>query len=455
MASKLRGSTRGRNRGGSRRSGGGRRGSSGRRGNTGRRGGGSRRAAARREANRRADRNRDRARSGRTKTESREATGGTSTGRESGIAAANKYVRNKDTKSLEQSVGSLDRRIANALKKGDTNLAKDLRSRQNKFAKRLATKRAHKAMINAAPLNLRDKVRKRIKANPNMMNTLGFDVFQETMDQDFLDPTRKLQNKYPEQFREMYPIGSRLQMGLPTVQAIKGMFGVKDKPIPYNLPDMPGVRYPLDKEFGAGEGEPFFGGRSRDPDFDSYPYNAPVEPVKITNLDFDPNPQFDNTDLVLPNQFPIIDPNQRTEESNKMSDIIDSGVQDFSALDKEFQKESAEYEKRKAEEPTITDKLPFEVASNEPLPSYFNLFGQNDVDTIIPEQLSPSNTEAFNTEAANLQNVLMGSGYNLSPEVITNLYQQGFLDPNTNYFANNNTNPLVDEAVASYYNTLQ
>ena len=43
-------------------------------------------------------------------------TGGTSTGRESGIIAS----QNQDKiKSLEQSVGSLDRRIENALKAGN------------------------------------------------------------------------------------------------------------------------------------------------------------------------------------------------------------------------------------------------------------------------------------------------------------------------------------------------
>ena len=50
-------------------------------------------------------------------------TGGSSTGRESGIAASQKTNK---IKSLEQSVGSLDRRIENALKDGNTDLAKDL-----------------------------------------------------------------------------------------------------------------------------------------------------------------------------------------------------------------------------------------------------------------------------------------------------------------------------------------
>ena len=53
-------------------------------------------------------------------------TGGINTGREAGIMASQKANK---IKGLEQSVGSLDRRIQNALNKGDTDTAKDLRSR--------------------------------------------------------------------------------------------------------------------------------------------------------------------------------------------------------------------------------------------------------------------------------------------------------------------------------------
>ena len=215
-----------------------------------RRGAGGRRAKARRQqkvnrqvSQRRADQNRGIA-AARTSGQRRRSEPQYLTGRDAaarGIATANRE------KNLQQTVGSLDRRVENALKQGNTALAKDLRSRQNKFVKDLATKRAQKSMISSAPLSQRDEIKKRIKANPNVIvGQDAFDVFQETIDQDYLDPTRKLQNEFPDQFREMYPIGSRLQMGLPTVQAVKGMFGIDDKPIPYNLPDMPGVRYPLD-----------------------------------------------------------------------------------------------------------------------------------------------------------------------------------------------------------------
>ena len=158
-------------------------------------------------------------------------------GREQGIAAAN--TGSKEDK-LQQSVGSLDRRIATALEKKDTDLAKDLRSRQNKFVKELALERVRKTPGGTIQGNVR------MRDGTRPMTTAGFDVFQDTIDRDFLDPTRRLQNLYPEQAREMYPVESRLQMGLPTVQAIKALFDIKDKPVPYTDPRMPGERYALD-----------------------------------------------------------------------------------------------------------------------------------------------------------------------------------------------------------------
>jgi hypothetical protein len=89
----------------------------------------------------------------------------------------------------------------------------------------------------------------------------------------------------------MYPVESRLQMGLPTVQAIKALFGVKDKQIPYNLDDMPGVRYPLDVNFGAGEGEP-------------------EDPMNIADLSFTPETTFgpdanyEDPDIIMAGQEP-------------------------------------------------------------------------------------------------------------------------------------------------------
>ena len=165
------------------------------------------RAAAKRAADRRAEKKIDRRgsylASGGSRGDrirSRTATGGTSTGRESGIAAANTYDRNKKERSLEQSLGSIDRRVEKALEDGNTDLAKDLRSRQNKFAKLLGLERVRKTPGGTIQGNVR------MRDGTRPMTTAGFDVFQDTVDRDFLDPTRRLQNLYPEQAREMYPI---------------------------------------------------------------------------------------------------------------------------------------------------------------------------------------------------------------------------------------------------------
>jgi hypothetical protein len=167
-------------------------------------GAGGRRANLKKSAQRTAQAIQDRARSGKINGADIRK-GGESTAKESAIAAANKYDRNKKEKGLQQSVGSLDRRINTALKEGNLDLAGDLRSRQNKFTKKLALERAHKAMVNAAPLAQRSKMWKRIKANPNMLNTRGKEIFDQTTQADFIDSTRRIQNVYPGAVSEMHP----------------------------------------------------------------------------------------------------------------------------------------------------------------------------------------------------------------------------------------------------------
>jgi len=186
----------------------------------------------------------------RNKRRSNVATGGSSTGRESGIMASQTKDR---IKSLEQSVGSLDRRINEALKQGNTDLAKDLRSRQNVFTTRLGDERAIRA---GGVMRTGDGKIVRTSDGRPVFTNKGLGVFQDTKDKDFLDPTRKLQNENPEAFAKMYPITNRLNRGLPGVAFAKEALGIEDKPIAYTDDDMPGVRYPLDKDFGAGEGEP-------------------------------------------------------------------------------------------------------------------------------------------------------------------------------------------------------
>ena len=137
-----------------------------------------------------------------------QATGGESTAREAGIMASQKANK---IKGLEQSVGSLDRRIQNALNKGNTDTAKDLRSRQNKFTSDLGYARA--AKNDGVQRDSSGRIVYTGSGNP-VLNSKGRGIFDETKDQDFLDPTRKLQNTGGDAYGKMYPISNALQTGL-------------------------------------------------------------------------------------------------------------------------------------------------------------------------------------------------------------------------------------------------
>ena len=128
------------------------------------------------------------------------------------------------TTNLQQSIGSLDRRIQEALKGENTDLAKDLRKRQKKFVNQLGLQTAQDAMLSQAPLSMKDQIRERIKANPNLLTTTGMDAYQGIMDQDFINPTIDLQNQFPKQYREMYPLESMISGGGPTIMGIKSLF---------------------------------------------------------------------------------------------------------------------------------------------------------------------------------------------------------------------------------------
>jgi hypothetical protein len=235
------------------------------------------------QVDRRAAENQDKARSGQLKNKrGNQATGGESTARESGIMASQKANK---IKGLEQSVGSLDRRINKAIEGGNLDLAKDLRSRQNKFTTDLGLERA----IEAGGV-LRDKEGRIVRSSTTgqpVMTTAGRDIFSQTKDMDFIDPTRRIQNVGGKAYGKMYPISNYLQKGPLVAQGLKSLFDKgKQRDIPYTDPMMPGQRYPLDEGYGRGEGATFFGGRSRDPNYEqpylSYPgYN---EEVKITDL---------------------------------------------------------------------------------------------------------------------------------------------------------------------------
>ena len=214
------------------------------------------RAAARKARDQQiSDRNRDRARSGGNKRKADIRTGGESTGREKGIMASQKANK---IKGLEQSIGSLDRRINKALESGNTALAKDLRSRQNKFTTNLGYQRAIKG--GGVQRDSSGRVVRTGSGNP-VLNTKGKDIFDLTKDMDFIDPTRRIQNKEGDSYGEMYPIQGKIQKGLPTANILKKFFGKEDKDIPYTEELMPGERYGLDETFGAYEDD-FYGGRS-------------------------------------------------------------------------------------------------------------------------------------------------------------------------------------------------
>ena len=261
-------------------------------------------------------------------------TGGSSTNREKGIMASQKANK---IKGLEQSVGRLDRRIQNALdgKKvnGKVENAKDLRSRLNKFTTNLGYARAAKS--DGVQRDSSGRIVYTGSGNP-VMNSRGRTIFDETKDQDFSDPTRKLQNTGGDAYRKMYPISGAIQKGLPTINAIKSFLGAEDKDIPYNLQDMPGIRYPLDMNYGANEEDPFFGGRSRDPNYRQDFFSAPLEEVTISDLVDDKSQPFTND--VVPYIHPAIDINTRNEVFAPEVDNLPAN--NFNELDAQFQEES-------------------------------------------------------------------------------------------------------------------
>ena len=234
----------------------------------------------------------------RNRRKSNVATGGSSTARERGIIAANTTDRNTKKKSLEQSIGSLDRRINNALKDNNLDLVKDLRSRQNKFVKNLGYFNATNTAGGVARTN-DGRVLRTSDGSPVLTNK-GLAAFQNTVDRDFLDPTRKLINENPEAYAKMYPIANQLRQGLPGSRLLKGLAGVDDKQQQYTDDQMPGQRYALDKDFGAGTGPEFMDDAIIADDFDKSLDVAPdAVPLPDTNVIVRQKPQPDASDRTL------------------------------------------------------------------------------------------------------------------------------------------------------------
>jgi len=380
----------------------------------------------------------------------------------SGIATANKE------KNLQQSVGSLDRRIDTALKDGNTDLAKDLRSRQNKFVKQLGLERARKIAGGTVQGNVRTS------SGAPLLTTRGFNEFQRTVDQDFIDPTRKLQNLYPNQFGAMYPITNVLQKGPLAYQGIRAALGDKErKQIPYNLEDMPGVRYPLDavpvRTRSDRQGifdEPDMTLSNRQPQFgDDDLVPAPIIPVTEEDLiDQGISPEFilpveddPTTDIIeqdsnvgsalqqayiqqekmkekyMPNRKTFnafMLPEDAKEELNEVAanalaegerqtygvqltdaDLANIGINrayynmnfDTPIVQKQVTEYLEDQARKSIEEDTPAYgqgfELPFEVASDKPIPSLFNLFGQNDADDLnVAANASAANTPTIVNE---------------------------------------------------------
>ena len=193
--------------------------------------------------------------------------------------------------NLKQSIGSLDRRINNAIKSGNVDQAKDLRSRQNKFVQNLADTAVREAASpyggNNPELTIQGNVR--TSSGGPILTTKGGELRQSVIDRDFLNPTRRLQNQFPGEMKRMYPVETAAQQGPFAVQAIKKMFGMEDKPIPYSGDGiMPALRYPLDEQNMAAAEDP--GIFSNEGDF-ATPVaraEAPFELVNVGGLDLGP-----------------------------------------------------------------------------------------------------------------------------------------------------------------------
>ena len=193
--------------------------------------------------------------------------------------------------NLKQSIGSLDRRINNAIKSGNVDQAKDLRSRQNKFVQNLADTAVREAASpyggNNPELTIQGNVR--TSSGGPILTTKGGELRQSVIDRDFLNPTRRLQNQFPGEMKRMYPVETAAQQGPFAVQAIKKMFGMEDKPIPYSGDGiMPALRHPLDEQNMAAAEDP--GIFSNEGDF-ATPVaraEAPFELVNVGGLNLGP-----------------------------------------------------------------------------------------------------------------------------------------------------------------------
>ena len=251
-------------------------------------------------------------------------------GRDAAIVKSQKKTRADKIKEAEQSVGSLDRRINQALEDGDKEKVKDLRSRLNKFTKTLGQERAIQA--GGVLRNKDGKIIRDSSGNPVLTGT-GKQVYDLTKNVDFIDPTRRMQNIYPDMYDAIYPFSSQLQRGLPGTRIVKGFLGIDDKDTPYRYPEtgdvfgkgaFPAQRYPLDWILPSDRQEPLdekpFSISDRQPGLD---WEKPTPPGKDEITDKDRQAAIDRgiTEEFI---FPVQD--------DLTTDIIETGSSDGTAL---------------------------------------------------------------------------------------------------------------------------
>lgn len=250
-------------------------------------------------------------------------------GRESGIRAASTTTRADKKKSLEQSIGSLDRRINNAVDANNLDLAKDLRSRQNKFVKNLGFFNATNTPGGVARTGGPNGRIIRTSDGSPVLTNAGLAAFNQTVDRDFLDPTRKLINENPQAYAAMYPITNQLRQGLPGTRVAKEFLGMDDKQQKYTDAQMPGQRYALDKDFGAGTGPEIMDDEIIADDFDKSLDVAP-DAVPLPDVTIRQKPEPDDPGFTAFNEFLL-----GIGDNLKNPDMVDArvrGPEDFTAM---------------------------------------------------------------------------------------------------------------------------
>ena len=205
------------------------------------------------------------------------------------IQAQAKKTRQDKSNELKESIGSLDRRIQKTLRSGDTDQAKDLRSRQNKFATKLGLNEAIRTGGVLRQGGPDGKIVRSSRTGQPIMTGAGHDIFRETKDKYYIDPTRNLQNTNPQAYGKMYPVANLLQKGPLVAQGLKSLFDKgKRRDIPYANPEtlgLPGTEFPLGYAEALGTPEAYnFGNRNNEIFANSVDGTAPIN-VNAAGLD--------------------------------------------------------------------------------------------------------------------------------------------------------------------------